>query len=277
MSLGHAQKQHGRPWYLTPRGATFIGLMALYAVVTALIIIQPSPLLDIDKYWLDKHMWGHNPQYHWPVFYWVMLGQRGPATLVFLPIFLWTCWRRRTTEPVVLLVTSLVLLNVSVGIVKYAIRRAGPRYPANDVHALWGGGNLYPSGHVANTVVLYGLLAWIAAPRFRSWLIAAAVFLSGTIGFGTIYLRTHWFSDVVAGWIAGALVLVALPTFMPTAQRWADRLWARVLVRWNRRQGRPTPSTADGAVAEPVRATVSGPFGAPTSAAKDQRKVTPVN
>jgi membrane-associated phospholipid phosphatase len=226
-----------RHFHISARGATFIGLMVLYAVVTTGIIIDPSPLLRIDYYWLNKHMWGKHPQYHWPVFYWVMLGQRGPATLAFLPLFIWTAWRRRTTQPLVLLVTSLILLNVSVGIVKYSIGRAGPRYPANNAHALWGGGNLYPSGHVANTVVLYGLLAWIAAPSIRKWVIVAAVFLSGTIGFGTIYLRTHWFSDVLAGWIAGAIVLVALPTFMPFAQRWADRLLEKYLARRARRKG----------------------------------------
>ena len=55
-----------------------------------------------------------------------MLGQRGPATLLFLPWFIWVAKRDRSPRPLVLLGTSLVLLNVSVGVVKYAIRRVGP-------------------------------------------------------------------------------------------------------------------------------------------------------
>jgi undecaprenyl-diphosphatase len=161
-----------------------------------------------------------------------MLGQRGPATLLFLPFFFWVAWRRRSTAPLVMLVTALILLNVSVGVVKYAIGRVGPAH-INDVHMIFAGGNIYPSGHVSNTVVLYGLIAWIAI-NHRKLAITAAAFLSVTVGLGTVYLDTHWFSDVLGGWIAGGLILLALPTVMPTTQRWADRAieWCRK--RWVR-------------------------------------------
>ena len=69
--------------------------------------------------------------------------------------------------------------------------------------------------------MLYGLVAWIAV-KYRKTLIAAAVFLSVTVGLGTVYMNTHWFSDVVGGWIAGGLVLLALPWVMPTVERWAE-------------------------------------------------------
>jgi undecaprenyl-diphosphatase len=110
-----------------------------------------------------------------------------------------------------------------------------------DVHQLFSGGTIYPSGHVSNTVVLYGLAAWIV-PRYRKTAIAAAVFLSVTVGLGTVYLRTHWFSDVVGGWLAGALVLIALPSVMPTTQRWADAAIARARRRWAARKARKAPA-----------------------------------
>jgi undecaprenyl-diphosphatase len=126
-----------------------------------------------------------------------------------------------------MLATSLVLLNLSVGVVKVATGRLSPLRTHN-AHDIFVGGNIYPSGHVSNTVVLYGLLAWIAMSHRKLAIIAASV-LSVTVGLGTIYLDTHWFSDVVGGWMAGALILLALPTVMPTAQRWTDRAidWGR--------------------------------------------------
>jgi membrane-associated phospholipid phosphatase len=93
---------------------------------------------------------------------------------------------------------------------------------------------------VSNTVVLYGLIAWIALTH-RRFAIGAAAFLSVTVGLGTVYLDTHWFSDVVGGWIAGALVLLVLPSVMPTAQRWTDAAIGWVRTRWAERRD---PATA---------------------------------
>lgn len=216
------------------RAIAFGLLCVVYALLTLGVLIDPSPILSADQWWLDQHMWGYHPQYHYFVYHYVILGQRGPATLAFLPVFIFVAWRDRTSRPLVLLATALVLLNVSVGVVKYAIGRVGPR-DQGDVYHIFAGGNIFPSGHLANVVMLYGLLAWIF-PRYRRWLIAATVFLSVTVGLGTIYLRTHWFSDVIGGWIAGALVLLALPSVMPYTQAWTDRAVAAVAAR--RRGGR---------------------------------------
>lgn len=259
------------------RGLVFALLVVLYALVIAGVIIDPSPVLSVDQWWLDLHQWAHYPQYHDFIAYYVILGQRGPATLAFLPVFVWVAWRRRTTEPLVLLATSLVLLNVSVGIAKYAIGRLGPSQ-TRLVHQVFDGGNIFPSGHVANAVVLYGLLAWIL-PRQRKWITPVAVFVCITVGWCTIYLRTHWFSDVVGGWIAGALVLLALPTFMPTAQRWTDQVVAAVQGRRLRRRraraisttpSEPSPPVAGQPVAGRPLPSAAAPVGA--SAASTARR-----
>lgn len=220
------------------RELTFGVLILVYALLTVGVLIYPSPVLDIDQWWLDRHLWGNHPQYHWFVYHYVMLGQRGPTTLVFLPLTAYLAWRRGTREPVVMFVAGLLLLNVSVAVVKYAVGRIGPR-DSDDVHQVFTSGTLFPSGHVSNTVVVYGVLAMLL-PRFRRWIVTAVVFLCLTIGLGTIYLRTHWWSDVVGGWIAGALVLLALPEVMPSAMRWTD-----AAVEWFRRRRRPTSADGD--------------------------------
>ncbi len=66
----------------------------------------------------------------------------------------------------------------------------------------------YPSGHSMGSAIGYGMLAYtrIVAER-RRWLrilvplICAAVVVA--IGVSRIYLRAHWFSDVIAGWSIG--------------------------------------------------------------------------
>jgi undecaprenyl-diphosphatase len=66
----------------------------------------------------------------------------------------------------------------------------------------------YPSGHSMGSAVGYGMLAYtLVIMERRSWLrfliplISAAVVLG--VGFSRIYLRAHWFSDVIAGWSIG--------------------------------------------------------------------------
>jgi membrane-associated phospholipid phosphatase len=228
----------------------FCAVLALYLALTLLIVFK-SPLLTVDSHFAHMHFRRRFPDWRPAIYYFVMLGQRGPATLLFLPFFLWAAWRRRSTRPIVLLVTALVLLNVSVGIVKYSIGRVGPREHEHahhmvGAHDLFAGGTIYPSGHVSNAVVLYGLIVMVAVThrRLLAWL---AVLLSVAIGLGTVFLDTHWLSDVIGGWFAGALVLIALPWVMPTTQRWADALTSRGRAWWLQRRKRRRPP-----VREPV-------------------------
>jgi undecaprenyl-diphosphatase len=63
----------------------------------------------------------------------------------------------------------------------------------------------FPSGHAADSAIVYVSLALIAGGRLpaRRFLLAAAVFLTGLIGLTRIYLGVHWPSDVLAGWAFG--------------------------------------------------------------------------
>lgn len=246
----------------SPRVLTFWILLAVYVAVTVLVLVPSSPLLSFDQALAGLHLKAHHPAYRPWIDGYVTFGQRGPATLAFLPFFIWVAWRQRSKRPLVLLGAALVMLNVTVGVVKYATGRVGPmRVSDSAVHQVFMGGNIYPSGHVSNAVVLYGLVAWIA-PQFRKLAITAAVFLSVTVGLATIYLRTHWFSDVIGGWLAGSLVLVSLPTVMPLAERATDRVLDAIkhrVERWRVAHGR-APARLWGEVpaqgnATPVSAT----------------------
>lgn len=225
-----------RPWYL----AAFIGVLLGYAALTLTVLID-SPILSLDSYVFGLHIGGHHRQWSPLVNVLVVAGQRGPTTLIALPWFVWRAWRQRSLRPLVLLATALILLNLSVGAVKLATGRIGPRHTVL-VDDFFHGGNIFPSGHVSNAVVLFGLLALIAV-RHRRAMVALAIFVPVMVGACTIYLRTHWVSDIIAGWFAGGLVLMALPWVMPGAERCVDAS-IRGLARWTRRP-RLTLLTAD--------------------------------
>ncbi len=219
------------------RYAAFGALLVIYAVLTVLVVVRNGPTIQLDEWVANlrlKHRWPW--AYDWINVY-IHVGQRAPSTFVALPWIIWRCTRLHSSTPLVRLVAALLLLNVSVGIVKVATGRIGP-HKISHADAVFAGGNIYPSGHVSNIVVLLGVLTWMAV-RHRKTMIAISIVVPLTVGFSTVYLNMHWISDVVGGWLAGGLVLLALPTVMPTAQRWADAIEVRLrraLQRWRTRR-----------------------------------------
>lgn len=75
----------------------------------------------------------------------------------------------------------------------------------------------FPSGHAVGSTVAYGLLAYLAwtyLPQpWSSILLAVFLLLILSIGISRIYLGAHYPSDVIAGWLVGA-VGVAIISFV---------------------------------------------------------------
>jgi membrane-associated phospholipid phosphatase len=210
---------------LTWRHGVFALTIAIYLALTVVVVIG-SPLENLDQNIAVLDLHGHYPNWNRFVLDYVMFGQRGPSTLLALPWFLWVCHRQRTLAPLIRLLAAVFLLNLSVGIVKVATGRYGPLVTAH-AHDVLAGGNIFPSGHTANAVVLYGVMA-MCATGHRKAMTVAAVWISATVGLSTLYLDTHWLTDVLGGWLAGGLVLMVLPTFMPPAERAFDATGAAI-------------------------------------------------
>jgi len=66
----------------------------------------------------------------------------------------------------------------------------------------------YPSGHAMGSVVGYGMVGFVLLKRVKNvplrWLIGGLLTAWViVIGFSRVYLRAHWASDIVGGWLLG--------------------------------------------------------------------------
>lgn len=66
----------------------------------------------------------------------------------------------------------------------------------------------YPSGHSMGSVIGYGALAYVCAVLLKRrsakvFMVAVLMALVLAIGWSRVYLRAHWFSDVMGGYAIG--------------------------------------------------------------------------
>ncbi|MFD0393001.1 phosphatase PAP2 family protein [Streptomyces nogalater] len=240
------------------RVVLFSATLAFYlAIVWA--VVTTSWLVRLDWQVMFFRPYQQWPEIHAFLDYYVVLGQRGPTAVMVAAWLGWRSWRQHTLRPLLTLATSLLLLNVTVGAAKIGMGRLGPHYAtAIGSNEMGLGGDIFPSGHTANAVVTWGILAYLAStPRARRWLSALSAVTSLGVGLTTVYLGTHWLSDVLLGWAAGLLILLALPWFEPLIAK--VELWLFDLRdRWRARRGRPSAGPA-----VPVAPVVLRPLGTP--------------
>ncbi|MFJ9521685.1 phosphatase PAP2 family protein [Kitasatospora sp. NPDC101801] len=243
-----------RPRSTSRRHALSVGVVGLLYLLVVLAVLLDGPLVQLD--WTLRRL---RPDQHWPELrplldVWIVAGQRGPSAIAACAWLGWRCHRLRTVRPLLLLGTALLLLNTTVGAVKILTGRLGPhhaRYPGSP--ELFLGGTAFPSGHTANAVVTWGALAYLAV-RWRRTGVLLGTVTAVTVGLTTVYLGTHWVSDVLAGWAAGALVLLALPLAEPLVTA-ADRRITALR--------RPVSPASSARPARPGRPGSAGPRGTP--------------
>jgi undecaprenyl-diphosphatase len=217
-------------------GLVLVGAVTQLYAVLCVAVLSGSPLVDVDTVVLRWSL-----SYRWPPLYsflstWVVLGQRAVCLALAATWLGVRALRTRDLRPLITLGMATLLLDVSVGLVKTVIGRLGPlQLGAAAVHSgastVFTDGTIFPSGHTANAVVTWGVLAWLARRHRRVWGLVAGL-LAVSVGLTTIYLGTHWVSDVLAGWAAGGLVLLAVPALTPLVDRLARTPGAAL--RWAR-------------------------------------------
>lgn len=133
------------------------------------------------------------------------LGSSTVLTMVVIVTASFLALRRRFRSALLVLAAT-TLGALAVTFVKALIARARPDL----VHQLMEeASHSFPSGHAANSAIVYLTLATLLFPVVRGWrmrgfVLATAMLLVGLIGISRVYLGVHWPSDVLAGWSFGS-------------------------------------------------------------------------
>ncbi len=146
----------------------------------------------------------------------------GGFYLLFLPLVYWCVDRRHGARLAILILFSAYVNSV----VKALAHQPRPfQYdPAvRKIVDAKGGG--FPSGHTQGTVVLWGYLM----VQFRKpWVWAAGIILMALILFSRLYLGVHFPTDLLGGYVIGAILIVLWFRLAPLMENWLVRrglLW----------------------------------------------------
>jgi undecaprenyl-diphosphatase len=181
------------------------GLLVAFTVYT-LLVVNWSPFISWD-YYLNRNFHVHQL---WPVLHILdRVGQRAFCLPALGVVILVLTWRHRSPRPVLIAALGVFLVNLLVLIAKLALSRGAPM----SGESFFGDGDLYPSGHTSNVVVVYGLGYYFithygrVGPVVRRILIALLCVLPLIMFCTSLLLRWHWFSDLVGGYLIGGAVL----------------------------------------------------------------------
>lgn len=135
------------------------------------------------------------------------LALRGLILVVCIPLLVWLSRKERTWIPLWGFLLVLVFQTGITGSLKVAIGRTFP-YQGDmllDTDSL-----AFPSGHATNAMALWGFVLWWVSDARREYRRAAVMALGSILviaGATSWLLRTHWLTDLVAGYVIGCIAL----------------------------------------------------------------------
>ena len=147
---------------------------------------------------------------YWPVWVLTQLGGRGTILAVLAVLVGYLAWRRRSVLPLVRVLVALALLTAVVYGIKNAVGRTAPGFPGS--YFFHADGASFPSGHVANAVLMWGVARWqavdfrlpVRARRVFWWLSVVGPVVTGL---AMVSLDFHWVTDAVVGAAVGIVLL----------------------------------------------------------------------
>jgi membrane-associated phospholipid phosphatase len=198
-----------------PKLGWWFDLALVVAFVALTFALVRGHLLALDQRVADW-AFAHQPApVYWTARVFNYLGQGGQ---VLMPIGLiltgLLAYRTRTVRAVLPFAAAFVLTYVTIGPLKIWAGRAAPRFDGPDKtimfnpHASGASAMSYPSGHMANSLVWYAVIALLLAAvlrrPLRAWESYAVRVLPVVILFcTTVYTGFHWLTDSVAGVLLG--------------------------------------------------------------------------
>jgi len=200
--------------------------LTLGFVLVTLDVLNQGLLYRIDQYLADIE----RPRFSGLTNFLILriddLGLRWITAVVLLITAALISRRFKSWRPLNLSILSLIFLNVFVGAAKIGFGRCKAKEDF-DV-CMFTDGMAYPSGHISNALVTWGLFAYIIfrythrAP-FEGlklyWLVAVITIAVGVV---SLLRNTHWFTDLIGGMFIGGAILVlvvAIDRFIPSKRQ----------------------------------------------------------
>jgi membrane-associated phospholipid phosphatase len=142
------------------------------------------------------------------VFTWITLLGNVRIILAFLAVSVGLLWLWRKRYAVLPLLISAAGSTAFTYLGKLTFQRPRPETAVYAAHSF-----SFPSGHATIAVAFYGFAGYLIARTVPQWnkkvnLVFAAIVLIAALGFSRMYLGEHYLSDVLSGYLVGAMWLI---------------------------------------------------------------------
>jgi undecaprenyl-diphosphatase len=213
-------------WMALPPGAWqtwlryLLGGWALTAVVMLVLVVICRAIITDETAFLQQVLAIIPMTFHTAI--WIETPGNSifllPVTLVAATIAVWWNAPLRALS----LVAAFALIDTVILLGWLTWDRARPMLVYEGIATP--GFHAFPSGHVAQTLAVYGLLTyfWLSASHRRSEQCFASllcIVLVVAVGLARLCLGAHWPSDVIAGAVVGGMWLGALIVALRAAER----------------------------------------------------------
>ena len=207
------------PWWLMTVAAVVTVVATIDLLSRGWLERMDLRVSEVVSDWALRDSWAYRPM--WAL---TQAGGRGFLLIVLAGLVGYLAVRRRSLLPLARVVLALALLTTVVYAFKWGAGRTAPAYPGSFFHR---DGASYPSGHVANAVLMWGIARWQAvefglpAPVQRTfWFLS--VLGPVVAGVAMVALDFHWVTDAVVGLAVGVLLLGVVHALDAVAMsRWA--------------------------------------------------------
>jgi membrane-associated phospholipid phosphatase len=218
----HAAEERQPRWRALRRGRTVLGAYSVVVLIVAALALaaRSMSVLPLDLPFTRELQETTFPGFAGLMQFVTFMGNPSQATIIDLLAVAFLLVLRMPLEAMFTLLTGLA--DAVGGLLKLVVGRHRPASDLVHVFQIIKTPS-FPSGHTLHFAVFYGFLIFVVAINYKpSWqrnvLVVALAIPIALVGLSRIYLGEHWLSDVIGGYLVGALCLVPLI---------AGYLWAR--------------------------------------------------
>ncbi len=127
-----------------------------------------------------------------------------PISLIILSLIILTyLFLKHKKKQSIFFTTTILITAATIEILKNIFQIVRPQ---NSI--IIETGFSFPSGHATMSVMFLGLVTYMFAKKNLTITKIITTLIILIVGFSRIYLRVHWLTDVLAGFILGSIILI---------------------------------------------------------------------